>query len=518
MSFKKYLYKKVIAAATALTMVFAATGCGESTAWIAKYDGLTVNAGVFIFYQTEAYSEATSILKKDNEDLDISDTKLLKTMMVENTDIKQWINNKATESTRIFIAVNSKFDELGLELTEDEKQEIESTVEMYWSYYSGTYEVNGIGKDSFRQMVEFDYKKRKVFLHYYDVGGEYEYSDNDMMSYLEGNYARTKVIQLQLKDGNGEELDEDGKKEIKAMAEDYRKRAMAGENFDDLMDEYSEYREKLTEEAQKTEDEGKEEPEVTEDQKTTEPVNTETTEGEVTGDQKTTEPVNDETTEGEVTEDQNTTEPVNDETAESEETEDVNTETTESEETGEPEETADLGATTGEEPSEDENTEDAPTTGSEDVNGEGEDDAENGDKADSDEKNTADSEENSENENSEETDEEKDPFEGETIYLKGSEEDGYQPSEKVNKAIFDDCFVNGDPVVIEDDDNLLVYVVQRLDILERTDLFEGEARENLLFEILEDEFENKALEWVPEDTINKNNKAYKRYDPFKLKF
>ena len=67
MSIKKSFYKKILAAATALTMIFAATGCGESTAWIAKCEDMTLNSGVYIFYQTEAYSEATSKLKKDNE-------------------------------------------------------------------------------------------------------------------------------------------------------------------------------------------------------------------------------------------------------------------------------------------------------------------------------------------------------------------------------------------------------------------------------------------------------------------
>lgn len=56
----------------------------------------------------------------------------------------------------------------------------------------------------------------------------------DVEKYYDENYARVKYIAMELKDADGNSLDDDGKAEIKAMADDYVERANNGENFDDL--------------------------------------------------------------------------------------------------------------------------------------------------------------------------------------------------------------------------------------------------------------------------------------------
>ncbi|MDD6827073.1 MAG: hypothetical protein PUE12_13375 [Oscillospiraceae bacterium] len=436
MSFKNCIYKKVIAAATALTMVFTAAGCGESTSWIAKYNDQTVNAGVYIYYQTQAMSEATSKLKKINADLDLTDTKLVKTLTLENVDVTTWVNNKAQEQVKLFIAVNQKFDELGFSLTDEEKSEIEQMFEYYWEYSSAEFEKNGIGKDSFRELVELEKKKNKLFEHYYGEGGEKEVSDAEINAFLEGNYSRVKMIKLHLTDGKDEDLDDAGKKKIKEMAEDYKKRAIAGENFDDLIDEYNEYREKLVAEANPSEE-------------------TET----------------DETAETTVAENEESTE-----------------ETTVAE--GE-ENTEETTAAEGEE-----NTEE--TTAAED------------------EENAEETTAAEDEENTEETEEE-DPYANENIYKIGSEEDGYFPSEKINEAIFSEVVVNGDPYIIEDSDAKYIYVIQRLDILQRTDMYEGDQRINVLWEMFEEDFKTTAIGWLSAESLKLNDGSIKRYDPFNIK-
>jgi len=485
MSFKKYLYKKILAAAAAMAMVFTATGCGESTSWIAKYNDNSINSGIYIFYQTQAYSEATEMLKKDNEELDISDTKLLKTMTVENTDITSWINNKATERLRLFVAVNQKFDELGLSLTSEEKSQVNTMVESYWEYYAQTYEQNGIGKDSFKQLVEYDYKKEQVFLHYYGEGGEKECSDAEIGAYLEGNYSRVKTIQLHLTDGKGSELDDAGKKKIKEMAEDYKKRALAGEEFDKLIDEYQAYRDKLVEEATA---ENTEEAEVTTTaaEAAEEPAETTAAEAaeepaETTAAEAAEEPA--ETTAAEAAEEsaETTAAEAAEESAETTAAEaaEESAETTAAEAAEEPAETT--VAEAAEEPAE--------TTAAEAA----EEPAETTE------------------------DEEADPYKNENIYKKGSEEDGYTPNQKVNDAVFNDCVVNGDPYILEDEEGLYIYVIQRLDILQRKDFFEEDTKINILLEMFEEEFETFALEWVPSENLDMNSSAVKRYDPFNIK-
>ena len=479
MSLNKNIYRKVLAAATAITMAFAVTACGEGTSWIAKCQDETINSGIYIYYQTEAMSEATSKLTKDNADLDTSDEKLLKTLTVDGVNVTQWVNDKATRRVKIFTAVNRKFDELGLELTPEDQDNIKNMSETYWQYYSGMYEKNGIGEDSFRKIVEYDYKKEKVFLHYYGEGGEKECDDAQLAAYLEGNYSRIKYIKFDLTDSEGNALDNDAKAEVKKLAEEYKKKAESGKNFDDLIKEYSDYTAKKAEEAAAAE----------------EAENAEETDGAAV---TTAVSVTEAATSGEVTgaeEDAAVTEAVSgDEAAVT---------TTETEEGNEGKETTTAADSDEEKAAEttaavtDENGEPAETTAA--VTDE------NGEPAVTEEA-------------SEETEEEEDPYKNEYIYKKGSEDDGYSPSEKVNKAIFNDCKVGGPVVLVEDEENNGLYLIQRLDITGREDYFEGDQRTNMLTEMFKDDFENMAVEWADSYGIKFNDASVKRYDPFNIKY
>ncbi|MDO5559611.1 MAG: hypothetical protein Q4F95_08445 [Oscillospiraceae bacterium] len=467
------LTKRITAAVVALSCMLTAAGCGESTSWAVKYGDYKLSAGIFLFYQTQAYSEATTRLSKDNENLDLKDTKTLKTMSIDGQNFTDWVNNKATESMRTYLAVQEKFDTLGLSLESEDVDQINSMADSYWSYYSTQYEQNGIGKETFKNMVEFDYKQKEVFEYYYGEGGEKEYSVDDMKSYLEENKARVKYIQLNLRDGSGTELDDAGKEEISDMADDYAERAKKGENFDDLITEYNDYYKKLQDDAA-----------AKAEAATTTTAAEETTAADTTSSGEQTTAADDSSaadTEETTADSNNDGGPVT-ETSQTNQTETVTTTAAE----------------------EDEDTETASAETSQTTTG-------------SDDEESAETEDDTADTDTEDAEEE-DPYANENIITKGNEDDGYQPSQTVNEAIFNDAKVDGDPVIVKDEDNLYVYVIERYDILERTDLIEGDNKDSLLWEILNEDFTALTLEWVPDSAINKNKMAYKRYDPFKLKF
>jgi hypothetical protein len=479
MSFNKNIYRKVLAAATALTMVFAVTACGEGTSWIAECQDEKINSGIYIYYQTEAMSEATSKLTKENADLDTKDEKLLKTLTVDGVNVSQWVNDKASKQVKIFAAVDQKFEELGLELTAEDKDNIKNMSETYWQYYSGMYEKNGIGKESFGKIVEHDYKRNKVFLHYYGEGGEKECDDAQLAAYLEGNYSRVKYIKFDLTDSEGNALDNDAKAEVKKLAEEYKKKAESGKNFDDLIKEYNDYKAKLAEEKEKKNAEVTGEAEVTaavsgEEAKQTEAE--QTTEVTGTEDAAVTEAVSGEETAVTTPETEDSEESV---TAAADQDENEASETEAASEDDKAAETATAAVT-------DKNGEPAVTEEASDEKDEAEEDA--------------------------------DPYKNESVFKKGSEDDGYNPSEKVNKAVFNDCKVGGPAVLVEDDENNGLYLIQRLDITGREDYFEGDQRTNMLTEMFKDDFDNMALEWAESFGIKFNDAAVRRYDPFNIKY
>ncbi len=446
MSFKKNFNKKIAAAVTAVVMMLGATGCGESSTWVAKYNDQTVNAGVYLFYQSQAYEDAMSKLQKDNEDLDVSDLKAVKNLQIDGKSVSDWVKEQAMENIRIFCAVNEKFDEYGLSIDAEDSDQIKQMSDN-WDMIDQMYNFSGegIGKESLIAIQEFQLKQDKVFEYIYGKEGTEAYSDEEIKDYLSGNKARVKMITMDLKDTEGEELDDAGKKEIRTMAEDFVKRANKGEDFDKLKEEYDKYLEDKAAEADAE--------------------NAETTPAETTA----------ETTAAE--EETTGTAPVSGDSAEAPVTTAVS-ETAPAETTVAPEEgskasdTTEVTAVTEETgTSTDEDVEDTPA----------------------------------------------DEYANESIFNIGNEDDGFSPSEVVNNFIFNECVVGKDVKLVEDKDNLRVYVIKRLDILEREELYNDENRLDLLWEILEDTFKEKALGWVAEDALTKNSTAISRYEPFKQK-
>jgi len=441
------LIKKATAILLSIVMIVSFSGCGKSTSWAMKYGDFEARAGVLLYYQMQAYNEALDKASKENPELDTADSKAVKALNFDGVPIKEWINNQVSDNLRKYLAVQSKFDEYGLSLTDDEVSEVDENLEMYWSYFEqngNMFSKNGIGKESYRDVMTLTYKSNALFKHFYAKGGLEEYPEEDLENYYKDNYARVKYIALNLTDSAGSEYDQTKKDEVKKMAEDYIKRAKKGEEFDTLINEYNEYYQALS--AENTDDENAE-------------LSTNSLE-ELTEETTTTE--SEEDTEATATS-------ILEESDDSSETTTIKDED-------------DDTVTTIEE------TEDDTVTTTEDET----------DEAIASEENT-------------------DPYVNEQIIAKGKD-DSYNPSQVVNEAIFNDAKVDGDPIFVEDKENLKYYVVVRLDIMEREDLWTDEYKVSLLLEILGDEYDEKLLSFATLEAINRNERAFKRYDPFNLKF
>ena len=257
--------KRVLACLSAGFIAVSAAGCGEDTTWVAKYgNDNKVPAGVYLWFQLSAYNSALTKLKEADETV----TVVKKDAKVDDKDAFQWIVDEAQTDVREYIAVEQKFNELGLKLTDEEKESAASMVEYYWDqYYKDTCNDNGISSDSLEKIFLNNYMKSDLLKAYYisyDVvengetvtkDGLEKVSEEDVDNYYSENNARVKMIAVQLKDGKGTALTEE--KDInaeRARAEDYLSRLKKGEDFDKLVDEYNDYYEDLKEAASAAEE------------------------------------------------------------------------------------------------------------------------------------------------------------------------------------------------------------------------------------------------------------------------
>lgn len=94
----------------------------------------------------------------------------------------------------------------------------------------------------------------------------------------------------------------------------------------------------------------------------------------------------------------------------------------------------------------------------------------------------------------------------------------YRPSKKSNEAIFGSAVI-GKPFLVEEDD--ACYIILKLDIEERMnddDLWSEQAKDSLTSYLYYEEFDEMIVSWADKFEIDRNDEAYKRYNPHKYDF
>ncbi len=242
-------WKRIIAAVLSSAMIFTCAGCtsGKNTAYALTVDGYQVKAGIYIYYSYTALTEAKNLAAGQDENLDVTDEDALKKVKLEGKDFLDYVKDKTTESCINHVAVIKHFDELGLSLTDEEKEEINDYVESNWEANEDMFEGNGIGKDSLKEIMTSSYKSDAIFKAYYGEDGSENVTDDQLKEYYTENNARVRYIDMDLHDADGNDLDDAGKKEIQDMADDFLKRAKAASDEKEMLEKFNEFQEEYDE-------------------------------------------------------------------------------------------------------------------------------------------------------------------------------------------------------------------------------------------------------------------------------
>lgn len=245
MSFLKKSTAFIAAAATALSM----SACGKDTTWGAEIDGQQLRAGIMIYFQSSAVSEAMAFMPStsaapaaDGETTTTAESVSVLDITIEDKPAREWINDKTVQSMREYTAVEKKFDELGLKFENNEEEKLNIVVDQMWDYFGESYSKLGVSRESYYDIGLNSEKRTAIFNYYYGEGGEKAVPTEEITSYLKENNARVKYFSMPLKDGEGNLLKSDGKAELKTIAEGYIKKLSAGEaTFEEIEKEYNDY-------------------------------------------------------------------------------------------------------------------------------------------------------------------------------------------------------------------------------------------------------------------------------------
>lgn len=251
-------------AAAVLAVVLAASLCGCDKGYLMKVDGMDIRNGVYLQLLDTAYSMAESAYENEksenpetseaadgdtsgNEEIPITER------TIEGKTGSQWIKDETLNSVKRYVAIQRKCDELGITLTDDELNAINVDVNttwesenMYVKYLYGFntlgeyYESRGIAQESVVEINRVNELQNKLFLHFYQKGGEFEIPESEIDSYLTETYCAIKYFSLGYTDASGALLVTDEEKNaVKEKAKGYADRINNGESPVDVFYEYS---------------------------------------------------------------------------------------------------------------------------------------------------------------------------------------------------------------------------------------------------------------------------------------
>lgn len=246
-------------AAAALTFALAATtaGCsapgaitlGNNTKNALTVDGCDVPAGIFINNEISAYRNAMYRVVMEQGSLPTFDD--MKKAKIEDMDAEDWIQDQATETCKLYVAIEKEFDKIDGKLTQEEEDEIKKYIKSVRD--NDLFKDNGISEDSLLKVYRNSYKQEYLFDHYYGIDAEKGCSEEDLKKYFTDNTARIKYIEIKLTDAEGNAYDEDIKRKIDKKVDSWVKEINDVKDdeeklkkMDDIKTEYEEFSSTLT--------------------------------------------------------------------------------------------------------------------------------------------------------------------------------------------------------------------------------------------------------------------------------
>lgn len=247
-------FKKLVAAICAVAITLSVAGCADVST-IGSIDNQTINAGIYLLYEQSAISEAQQEVDDQLTAMGTSSSSIENfsyyNYNVQDKTFSQYVQDRTLEQVKQYVAIQNKFEELGLTLTDEEKNEVTSSAKKMWDteityygYSTGTtygenYENAGISRKSYEAVQLVNKMSNKVFDAYYEENGISATDEKDIATYFYDNYGRFQIIQVSLTEGNGDTITTDeGKKAKKDQAQGYVDRILAGEDYETVYHEY----------------------------------------------------------------------------------------------------------------------------------------------------------------------------------------------------------------------------------------------------------------------------------------
>lgn len=225
--------KNLICAILSAAMLM--TGCSfkkvDTKQTVATVNGTDISAEFYLFYLTQVKKQMNSGGVEDFWD----------TAELEGKKLIETAREKALDEVINAVIIEQKAKEQGITITKDEENSINSQVTSMSAQlgsrdkYNEWLKEQGLTDEIYRRFIKINYLSQKLM-----NADDIQVTDADIKEYYEKNIARVKHILVLTTDSNNSPLSDEEVAKKRKEAEGLLKRAKDGEDFDKLVEEYSE--------------------------------------------------------------------------------------------------------------------------------------------------------------------------------------------------------------------------------------------------------------------------------------
>lgn len=225
--------KNLICAILSAAMLM--TGCSfkkvDTKQTVATVNGTDISAEFYLFYLTQVKKQMNSGGVEDFWD----------TAELEGKKLIETAREKALDEVINAVIIEQKAKEQGITITKDEENSINSQVTSMSAQlgsrdkYNEWLKEQGLTDEIYRRFIKINYLSQKLM-----NADDIQVTDADIKEYYEKNIARVKHILVLTTDSNNSPLSDEEVAKKREEAEGLLKRAKHGEDFDKLVEEYSE--------------------------------------------------------------------------------------------------------------------------------------------------------------------------------------------------------------------------------------------------------------------------------------
>lgn len=181
--------KKILALVCALALAVSLIGCsGSAPSTVGKIGDYEVTAGMYRLAQFGAYQQAIQLAGDDQDTADV-EAFLAQTITVDATTgntalVSDYVAQQTEQTLRTYAAVDSRFRELGGELTDAHLTLAETYADQLMELYGDVYKANGIDSTTLKQFQCLQLENALLLDLYYGADGASPVSDEELTSHL----------------------------------------------------------------------------------------------------------------------------------------------------------------------------------------------------------------------------------------------------------------------------------------------------------------------------------------------